>query len=189
MRLFLAITLPAGLRDELARRAGVLRHELPRATWVRPESMHLTLHFFGEREPARAAAIAAALRAALEEQQPFTLRTATAGAFPRASRPQVVWLGLDDSSALAVLDARVRETLRTLDEPIEDRPFHGHVTLLRCKARYGREHVDRIARALADLAGIELPVREATLFESLLRPEGAKHEVLARLPLGAQAQF
>jgi RNA 2',3'-cyclic 3'-phosphodiesterase len=186
MRLFLAIPLPDALCAELGRRTAALRSELPPATWVRPEAMHLTLHFFGEREPERATAIAAALAAPLAAHAETSLHLARAGAFPRA-RPRVVWIDLEGSSALEAMQRTVRETLAALDEPLDDRPFRAHLTLARCKARFRRPHQERLAAAFANLAGISFPVREVVLYESVLDPGGARHRALARLPLAGPA--
>ena len=185
MRLFLAIPLPDELRAEVARRAEALRSQLPRGTWVRPGAMHLTLRFFGEREPERAAAIEEALRHPVAGVPEFDLRVARVGAFPQRSRPQVIWLGLEESPGLAFLYGRISSTLSGVGEPPENRPFRGHVTLLRCKARFGRADFERIESDLARLTGERIPVREVTLFESHLGPGGARHEALARLPLAA----
>ncbi|HVS14191.1 MAG TPA: RNA 2',3'-cyclic phosphodiesterase [Thermoanaerobaculia bacterium] len=183
MRLFLAIPIPDPLRDGLARRAAAVRADLPRATWVRPGAMHLTLHFFGERELARAEEIAAALTAPIAAHRELSLHLARAGAFPRA-RPRVVWIGLHESPTLDTLHRSVRETLDRLGEPLDERAFHAHLTLARCKERFRREHQARLDEAFADLEGIEMPVREVVLYESALDPRGARHAPVARLPLG-----
>ena len=59
MRLFVAISLPEDVRDELAR----LGHGLPGARWVAPENLHLTLRFIGEVDADEAHDIDAALAA------------------------------------------------------------------------------------------------------------------------------
>lgn len=184
MRLFLAIPLPAALRDELGERAARLRDEVPRARWVRSEAMHLTLHFFGDRDGAQAEAIVGALEPAVARQPRFRLETAEVGAFPRRSRPQVIWLGLEASEALQELHRNVTSALRDLGEAIEERPFRGHVTLLRCKARFRRRDVDVVARGFEELEGREVPVEEVVVFESHLGAGGARHEAVARLRLG-----
>jgi 2'-5' RNA ligase len=182
MRLFLAIPLPDGLRAELGHRAAALRTELPRASWVRPEAMHLTMHFFGEREPPRAREIADALAAPVGRHRELELRLGRTGAFPR-SRPRVVWIGLGDSPPLMALHSSLRSALDTLGEPLDDRPFRPHLTLARCKERFRREHLERVGAAFEDLAGTAIAALEVVLFDSVLAPEGAQHRVVARLPL------
>ena len=44
MRLFVAVDLPADLKEQLAS----LCQGIPGARWVPPENMHLTLRFIGE---------------------------------------------------------------------------------------------------------------------------------------------
>ncbi|MEX0758478.1 MAG: hypothetical protein WD100_02755 [Tistlia sp.] len=51
MRLFIALSLPAEVRERLA----LLGHGLPSVRWVAPESLHLSLRFLGELEAPRPA--------------------------------------------------------------------------------------------------------------------------------------
>ena len=54
MRLFLALPLPPEVLRRLASAAEALREGFPNLKVVRPEGLHLTLVFLGEREPAEA---------------------------------------------------------------------------------------------------------------------------------------
>ena len=59
MRLFVALDLPAALRQRLSFMAG----GLPGARWVSPENYHVTLRFIGELPGWRAEEVDAALAA------------------------------------------------------------------------------------------------------------------------------
>lgn len=185
MRLFLAIPLPDELQAAIARHAETLRASLPRATWARPGAMHLTLRFLGERESGHASAIAEALAAPVAMVPSFDLRVGRVGAFPARYRPKVIWLGVEGSDDLAFLHDRVAASLFALGEPLEDRPFHAHVTLLRCRSRYRRDDFEQIETDLEPLSGAPIPARELILFQSHLGPGGARHEAVARFPLGS----
>ena len=66
IRAFIAIHLPPEVQAALGRVAAVLGEGLPRGAvrWVRPELMHLTLHFLGDTDVARLPAVGEALDAA-----------------------------------------------------------------------------------------------------------------------------
>lgn len=52
--------------------------------------------------------------------------------FPHASRPRVLWIGLDaPNQALVSLYERLTSVCLSLGFPAEDRPFHPHMTLTR----------------------------------------------------------
>ena len=90
--MFCAIELPAEVRGRVAERAESLRAAFPRvrASWVRPESLHLTLKFVGEVAPPRVEDLSAAAARAAEGGAPFELTLAGAGAFPPHGPPRVL---------------------------------------------------------------------------------------------------
>ena len=102
MRLFVAVTLDAGVREEV----GVVIRELARARafestsvkWVRPANLHLTLQFLGEVGRGRIEDITAALRKAWRQGR-FHASLTDVGAFPPTGRPRVVWLGVGEGAA------------------------------------------------------------------------------------------
>ena len=52
MRLFIATTFPADVLRLLNERVAPVRPKLPPASWVRPETQHLTFAFLGEQPDA-----------------------------------------------------------------------------------------------------------------------------------------
>ncbi len=99
-RVFCAVELPdavrAGLEDHIVR----LRKEVPdaAASWSRVDNIHLTLKFFGNVEVKRIQRISEAAERAVKEFSAFQIGVGETGVFPRASRPQVLWIGVNDSS-------------------------------------------------------------------------------------------
>ncbi|HJR19354.1 MAG TPA: RNA 2',3'-cyclic phosphodiesterase, partial [Actinomycetota bacterium] len=62
MRLFVAVDLPATVKDELDRLIAALRPSIPDAKWVPRDNIHLTLSFLGEVGDERVEPIVEALR-------------------------------------------------------------------------------------------------------------------------------
>jgi 2'-5' RNA ligase len=145
--------------------------------WVQLESIHLTLKFLGELDPAQIQAVIDVCRGCVEGLTPFELQAAGLGVFPQPSRPRVVWVGLQTSGkVLSDLQSSLESGLAQAGFGAEERPFHAHLTLGRTRRDLSRTQ----EQALADhLRGEEVGVigkwrvEEIALMRSDLRPEGA----------------
>jgi 2'-5' RNA ligase len=186
IRAFVALPVDAatdaGL-DAVARRLAQASGDAVR--WLGSGGFHLTLKFLGETPEATLEAVRAALGPAAAEHPAPSLGVEGLGTFPPRGPVRVIWAGLGgDLEALAALAAAIESACGSCGFPRERRPFRAHVTLGR--VRRGR----RVPTSLHDALGEELrlpPFRatEVILFRSLLRPEGARYEGLARFPLAA----
>ena len=95
IRAFIAIELPAELRQQLARLQARLKADSqPIIRWVNPDSIHLTLKFLGNIPISDIDLITQAMANVAKGITPFYLETKALGAFPDLKRVQVVWLGL-----------------------------------------------------------------------------------------------
>jgi 2'-5' RNA ligase len=80
-------------------------------------------------------------------------------------------------ASLAAIERRVREVLAAvLQHPLEDRPYHAHVTVARPRRPWGREAVARFRSSCDDLAA-EWEAARAVLMESQLGRDGARYSV------------
>jgi RNA 2',3'-cyclic 3'-phosphodiesterase len=182
MRVFLAIELPPALKTAIAQRLEAVSPRLPSARYTAAGTLHLTLHFFGERTSERVAAVAAALEPIVAAHTSFHVELAKAGSFP-ASAPRVVWLGFAPSRELGALQRDVTQALAVLGEEIESRPFHPHLTLARVKAPWRSKDIDTLRKAMCDLEGERFAVESVTIFESHLSGKSAQHEARRVLKL------
>jgi 2'-5' RNA ligase len=135
VRLFVAVEVPASVREAVAEAVAPLRSAAPRLRWVAPERYHLTVAFLGAVDQFRLPALHGALAQAAAGVAPFDLALdGSLGTFGR----RVLWAGLAASPALADLAARVRPAVAAVVPlPDADRAFSAHLTL----ARAGREPV------------------------------------------------
>jgi len=176
VRSFMAIPLDLALREQVERLQNALRRELPGVRWSRPESLHLTLRFFGD-VPAESLERAAKLVLSLQPLgAPFELPSNGLGAFPSATRPRVLWLGFESSDSMRRLYARLDAALEDAGLPREPRPFVPHLTLGRA-----RGHLPDISALLQRHGhGIKggLPVERIVIYRSRLLPGGAEHTPL-----------
>ena len=183
MRTFIAIEIPAEVKQALARLQEELRDAPAEVSWTKPENIHLTLKFLGEVEESMLGRVEAAAVEAAAGARPFTLALGGVGAFPNARQPRIIWAGLSgEVEAAARLQVRLDERLAALGFPKEDRPFRPHLTVGRVKSPTGAPAL--IARAQSyRLPSHSLAVRELVVMRSQLHPAGSRYTPLARIAL------
>lgn len=176
MRLFVAVPLPPEAQAAAARILGGLREEGWPVRWVREDSLHITLKFFGEVMPERLDTIAEMVGFAIEGTRPMTLAIAGAGAFPGLIRPRVIRLDLaGDTIALELLQDRLERGGIGIGFPPEGRPFHPHITLGRVKE--GQQLPREAAPRLTTIEGADgFLADRVVLFESLPGPFGPRYD-------------
>ncbi len=185
MRLFIAINLPEGIRQALWETAEPLRAARYPIRWVAAASLHLTLKFLGEVDPAREEVIARGMAAAVEGAKPFTLPVSGFGAFPSVQRPRVVWVGLEPVPPLELLQHRLEQEMERVGFPTEGRPFHPHLTLGRVKRDARQSALSGLATDLDSLVyEAETLVESVDLMQSTLTPQGARYTLREAVTLG-----
>lgn len=189
-RVFAALELPAAVLRRLAEVLAGLRAGLPAGLvrWARPESLHLTLQFYGEVERARVPGLQAALAAAAAQAAPLTLNLAGLGAFPNPARARVVWVGVaGDLEALRAVQAAVEAAGRPLGFTPDARGFNPHLTLGRVNQPARPPDQRQLAEVLARAAppdGPAFTLAALSLMQSELRPGGSVYTRLWAAPLG-----
>ena len=142
--------------------------------WVRPESLHVTLHFLGNIAWAQATPLARSVGEEVRGIAPFDLVLGAAHLFPSARRPRVVTLDVKPRELVADLAAAVRRgVVRDGIEP-ESRPFRAHLTLGRIQKGGGPD-------PSGVSAGASSPVDAIVLFRSELSRSGARYTPLERV--------
>jgi RNA 2',3'-cyclic 3'-phosphodiesterase len=181
MRCFIAIDLPAALRSALQQWQSTCRPHAPKARWVRPEGIHLTLQFLGEVPADRVRNVEESLRS-LAAFESFTVQVEGFGFFPDARRPRVFWVGMNVPEALAALQQRVEAATASLGFPAQDRAFMPHLTVARFREPQPQPALQQfLSRQPAPSFG-SIGVSEFYLFESKLAPQGAQYRRLAQFP-------
>jgi len=186
MRLFIAINLPAPLRDGIHDASRPLRDARLPVRWVPPENYHLTLKFLGEVHPDKIESIQSALDRIGREAASFDVCLEGVGAFPTIRRPRVIWLGADPSPALRCLKQDVEWSLGALGFERETRAFHPHLTLGRCPGDPGAgvfRGLDRLASGLCH--GSSFRVEALDLMCSRVTREGPRYTILSSSDLSA----
>src|SRR5512142_1334805 len=93
MRLFVAIAPPPAVLDELDALVEPLRARRLDLRWTNREAWHVTLAFLGQVDEVTAVRLLPRLERAAGRHQQVRLAFAGAGAFPAATRANVLWSG------------------------------------------------------------------------------------------------
>ena len=183
LRAFLAVEVPGDVRSALRKVTKRLRNAPAKVSWVKPENLHLTLRFLGEVEPSLLDDFCEGLAPRLASIEAFGLRVRNVGAFPKLSRPSVIWAGVDDPTGrLIEAQAIAEEAAQRLGLEEDGRGFTPHITLGRVRAaRPSQELIDSI-RCEKEFEGGEFMARAVSLFSSDLTAQGANHHRLLELP-------
>jgi len=184
------VTLEEGVREALA---GAAREAVgvDRA-WrvIPPENLHVTMKFLGEIPAAKVPALGAAMREAWAGVTPGASLTFGGWALlPGPRDPRVLAVRLSEpAGTLSLLAERLEGLLERLGFPREGRPFLGHVTVARSRARVRggdlarRLGLDGVADGDADGGASKPLARQAlgalALLRSTLGPRGAVYEVV-----------
>jgi 2'-5' RNA ligase len=149
--------------------------------WVEPENLHLTVKFLGDVVAEGTPRVCEAVQGAVAGLAPFELEIRGAGAFPSVGRPGTVWLGTGrGSEQMEALFRPIDKALQKLGFPRESRRFHAHLTLGRVRrGGPGVRELGELIRRQADFEAGSMTVGEATIFSSVLRPEGPTYQILA----------
>jgi RNA 2',3'-cyclic 3'-phosphodiesterase len=178
-RIFIAIQTPPVLQHALADvRASF--EPLPIAfRWVAPSHLHATLKFLGDVPEAKLVAVYHALNRAAAGQQPFGLTARTLGCFPSSRRPRVLWMGLDDpQQGLGNVFQQLDSALADVGFPLEDRPFHPHLTLARIRHPQSCPPFIALLSSYQTRCFGDISVDRIEVFQSQLQPTGAVYTVL-----------
>lgn len=166
MRLFIAVAPPLHAIEQIR---ALPRPAQPGVRWTHERTWHITLRFLGELpEPDPVVAV-------LERTDlgpPIDVHLGPQTSQLNANVLVVPATGLDD------LAERVRAATSELGEPLERKPFHGHLTIAR---RRRRSHARLPAGDPVDACFV---ADEVVLFSSVLSKEGAEHEAVGRWRLG-----
>lgn len=182
MRVFLAVPSDPLWIERARGLVERLQGSLPRASWTRPESWHLTLQFLGDVDPDFVRRYSEAIAPAAVQTVPAEVQAAPAIVFPERGRPRVLGVGFSPSpgvESISRLATLAQETAGRLGWTGENRPFHPHVTFARIRDHWPAAAVADYRRGVESWSFPAWLARSCVLFESRLAPSGAVHTPLA----------
>ncbi len=176
LRLFVAIDLPEGVKEEVFSKKS--EFDLERVRWVRKENLHLTLKFLGNVNEKALPSIKKSLQEIASQTKAFSFKLHDFGAFPTLKRARVLWIGVSDGNYEVIkLAELIDQQLSRLGFEKEKRKFHPHITLARLKIPAPLHKIPTLDKE------IEIKAEEIILFQSILKPEGPTYIPLEKFPL------
>jgi 2'-5' RNA ligase len=183
MRLFLAIELPAEVKEHLGRVQAALAPQLAAAAMTREHALHVTLKFLGEVDPSRLDAIAESIAAV--KGGPIDLAAAHAECFPERGPVRIIAAGFGgDFKRLRAVHDRIEQRCLRLGFRREDRPYRPHVTLARARPVLPPATRRLVSDLTAPLwPGPTFTAGAFVLFQSRLTPQGSQYAKLHEFAL------
>jgi 2'-5' RNA ligase len=167
-RLFIAVRPPA---EVLAAIAGLPRPAEAGVRWVPRGQWHVTLRFLGAADVDQAVGALERISPGLGAGHP--VEAVVGPAVSRLGR-HVICLPVGGLDGLAAV---VGAATADLGDPVDPRPFQGHITLARLRHRGA-------CRLAGHPLSARFVVREVELVSSVLGHDGARHEVVRAFALG-----
>jgi len=181
MRTFIAIELPAEIKDYLSRLQEELKAAQADVKWVEPKNIHLTLKFLGEIDDKKSDKITKIIEDTCVEKNKFQARISSLGAFPKTDSPRIIWVDIDmGDKEVKQIAKELEQNLAKISIPKENRPFSSHITIGRIRTPLNREKLVQYLKNKTELGGknLEFYVTNITFFKSTLAPGGPIYEVL-----------
>jgi RNA 2',3'-cyclic 3'-phosphodiesterase len=175
-------------RAALASLLGEIERAAPDAAralrWTPVPNIHLTLHFLGNLDEARQAAVRSQLNDPVAVA-PFDLTLGELGTFPPSGSPKILWIAVRDGrQQLTAIHQELAGRVRAAGLQVEDRPFSPHLTL----GRVRDAERQRARRQASELNHVQIPrivwhVRDVTLYYSDLSGPAPRYEGIQRVAL------
>lgn len=188
MRCFLAVPVAEPALGETRRFQALLADRVAGVRWARPETLHLTVHFFGPLDDSRAATAVDRVAPVAARTPTFDMELGRLGAFPPRGVPRVLWLGpRSEVAQLSALALECRRVLAGAGFDVESRQYHPHCTLGRVRAVWSEDERTSWKALAAEPAPLtRFTATRLVLYESRSASGGAVYTEHSMVPLAAR---
>lgn len=185
IRSFIAINIPAGVKQMIAEAQYELKETGAAVKWVKPDIIHLTLKFLGNIEENQVQEIKEKMIESAKEVPSFSMDVTHVGVFPNLRYPRVIWVGLEEKSGkLLTFQKNIEKNLEPLGFEPEGREFSPHLTIGRVKSAKGRGRLANMLESKQNSQFNEsISVNEINLMKSELKVSGPIYTILETIGL------
>ena len=183
MRLFIAISFPEQELRAISDRVALVKSKLPPASWVRPETQHLTFAFLGEQPESLLPRLGPLVEESLSNVPRFEASLRGSGFFPNARHARVGWVGAGPEEKFRAVAEAVRSAVTAAGVTLDRGDFRPHLTLFRIRDQWPPACIGIFNAALRDYKSDSIAIDAVTLFSSELNPKGAIHTALRTFAL------
>lgn len=186
MRCFIAIDMPEDIKRSISDFISKIDHKIKGIRWVLPENIHLTLKFLGELEDNQIKEVKKKISDISSNHSNFDINISKIGGFPTLKKPNILWIGIEESENLKALYDDIENSLLEIGFEKEDRKFSPHLTIGRVK---DKRDIDSVIKAIASFQNFYFgtaKVNEILLMRSILKPSGAEYSKIEIFNLKAK---
>ena len=182
--MFLAIDIPARIREALEKIQNDFKALNLDAAWVKPGNIHLTLKFLGDTESLKIPEIKESMKQVAISAPRFSMAMGEIGVFPNPSRPRVLWVGVEERQGhLITLHQQIEKGMAAIGFAEETRKFSSHLTLGRIKSSRGGRALQRKLASRGPVDAEPFEVSSFVLLQSELTPQGSIYTSLQEFTL------
>ncbi len=185
IRTFICIEVPRAIKERIESLQLALRRNNAQISWVKPSNIHLTIKFLGDVPLSKIESLCDSVERAAKGLSEFDIEVSTAGCFPSARSPRVLWVGLGNMpDGLKQLHANVESELARAGFPREQKRFSPHLTIGRVRGPQNAAQTaeDLIAQGFAQET---FRATEVIVMRSELNSSGSIYTPQAIIKLGS----
>lgn len=179
VRSFIAINIPAKIRNKLEKIQDDLKKSNTALQLVRPENIHITLKFLGNVPVESINDIQDAINESVSGFRIFSVSFEKIGVFPNPQYPRVIWVGIEKGAEeLSLLNTKIENSISMFSLHQENRKFQPHLTIARVRSGKNRKRLVNTLEELKNIRAGEMLAKKICLMESILKPQGAQYNTL-----------
>ncbi|HAU1152463.1 TPA: RNA 2',3'-cyclic phosphodiesterase [Legionella pneumophila] len=182
IRAFFAISLPPSVQDNVSTNLEPLRQMVPihSIRWTKPIHLHITLQFLQRLETEHIQVLIERVSSELKRIKQFDLELGVLEWFPSPKNPRLISLSVGPQDRLRDLSRMIGQVIDSLNYPVEERPFRGHLTVGRVANFSSKLH--QLLQMKFPLIP-PVPIDKFFLIESKPDKEGSNYFLLAQFDL------
>lgn len=176
-RTFISVELPQS--DTIKAMMDSLK-EIPNVKVTPSGQLHITLCFLGDVDTDRIPTICSELKRAFKDTESFHITVKGIGAFPNKRNARIIWMGIEDGGELSECASKITYTLKRMGIRYDGKEFTPHITIGRARDTV---NITQIADDNEGTVFLDFECSSIHVMKSTLRPTGAEHSVICRIPL------
>jgi len=185
MRLFIAVTLPEEIKEEIGIFQKELKRKIKEAKIVLKDNLHLTLKFLGEVREEKVTEICEIIGKITCDFTAFPMEIKGIGRFPEGKKIRVLWVGAIAGENLKKLNRIIEDKFEKLNFPKEER-FKEHITVARFKTTPNISFVEEFEKKYNNKEWGKIEVSSIELIKSQLTPQGPIYTSVKNFKLGGK---
>ena len=148
--------------------------------WVDSNKLHITLKFFGDINKNEIPKIIEAHKNICSNHSSFKLNIENIGIFGSSYKPKVIWLGIKPVENIKAIAYGIQRSFILQGHKADNQNFVPHLTIGRIKSIENKIIFQKIMSQYKNVLIQSLVVTEIILFESVLTPKEAIHNMISK---------